>query len=202
MKTIGIILLMCAAARADMIELYSQPGLPNSQSFGTVAITVDPLWQPNFPINLIDPSRAVWISYALTGYDDPIYQPGNTTVSVYQQFTSGAGFFMLDVWADNSAKVFLDNIPLDNYWAYPYQYPSFEPNGFGTYMTNVSDGRHELRFNVSQDDWPQRNTHENPFGLLYTGFAPAPSSAETPEPLTVSLVGLALLAVGIGTRRA
>src|SRR4051812_27172395 len=116
----GALLALSALAgslRAGVIDLDSKAGLANSVAGSTVTITRHDLWQPNNPLNPGDPTdtSAVWISWDLTGYKDPVFQPkSGTPISFFQPFISGAGFLTLNVWADDTAEVFLDgNLLID-----------------------------------------------------------------------------------------
>src|SRR5687767_9893326 len=109
------LVILSAPAHAGLIILNSQPGLSNSLTPATVAITPHPAWQPNNPANPWNSTDkpAVWISYAGTGYGDPNFQPYNGTtpvVSIFENFTSAAGILTLNVWADDTSQVLLDGV--------------------------------------------------------------------------------------------
>jgi len=189
--------------RAGVIDLDSKAGLVNSVSASTVAITPHPLWEPNNPVNPGDPTdlSAVWISYADTGFGGADFQPqSNTPISIFQPFTSGAGFLNLNVWADDTAEVFLDNVSL-----IPPQFTQSvcsgqpigcQPQDVGS-LNNIAltAGNHVLRFDVYQVG-SGKDTTSIPFGLLYTGTATA-----APDPATLFLAGGVLLALGLLRKR-
>ena len=145
-------------------------------------------------------TSAVWISYDHTGYGEGVFQPkSDTPISIFQPFTSGAGFLILKVWADDTAEVFLDGVSLIN----PVFTQSIcsgspigcRPQDFGALSSSLKAGPHTLEFTLYQVGTGTDNI-SNPFGLLYTGTAPA-----VPEPATLFLAGGALLAIGLARRR-
>jgi hypothetical protein len=196
------LLSLAASSHASVIHLDSAPGLFNSISGATVAITPHSLWQQNNPVNPGDSSdtSAVWISYALTGYGDSYYQPPAGTdpaVSVFQNFTSGAGLLNLKVWADDTAEVLLDGIsifsPKFTQGVCSGQPIGCQPGDAGVINSVLTAGAHQLEFRVFQVG-TGGDTSSNPFGLLYTGTAPERADASAPEPGTIGLAGLVLLA--------
>jgi len=99
----------------------------------------------------------------------------------------------LNVWADDTADVKLDG----NYLAHSVFTQSIcsgqaigcLPEDVGQFMIPLSAGEHTLEFVLYQVG-TGTNTTSNPFGLLFTGTAPAP----TPEPAAFGLMGVGLLA--------
>jgi hypothetical protein len=197
----SICMLFGGVASADVIDLDSHAGLTTSlPGITTVAITPDPLWQPNNPQNPGDPNdtSAVWISNGLSGYGDSQFQPYEGTtpvVTVFQDFVSGPGLLNLDVWADDTADVILDG----NYLAYAKFTQSIcsgqpigcRPQDDGVLTSYLSGGSHQLEFVLYQVG-TGTDTYSNPFGLLYTGTAVAP----VPEP--ASFVPLVCALIGLG----
>lgn len=178
--------LMAGSLHASVL-LNSEPGLDNSLTDATVEVTPHPWWDPSHP----NGSDAVWISYADTGYGGSVYQALSIpfpAVTITQRFTSGAGSLRLQVWADNTAWVFLDGVYLINQNAKV----GFAPGDFGAFAEEISTGAHRLDFLVFQGEDPGRaNTTDNPFGLMYTGFAPdlhRGTPNPTPEPGTLELL--------------
>jgi len=202
----GALLALSALAgslNASVIDLDSKAGLLSSVApFTTVTITPHPLWEPNNPINPGDPTdtSAVWISYAPTGFGDSVFQPqSNIPISIFQPFTSGAGFLTMNVWADDTAGVFLDGnlliAPVFTQSICSGQPIGCQPQDVGTINTVLAAGNHMLEFQVYQVG-SGTDTTSNPFGLLYTGTATA-----TPEPGTIFLAGGVLLTLGLIRRR-
>lgn len=197
-------------ASAGVILLDSTPGLPTNLPgawASTVAITPQPLWQANNPVNPGDSSdtSAVWISYADTGYMGSVFQPYAGTTPVYTTgiaFTSGAGTLALDVWADDTTDVLLDNTIVFNA-VFTQSICSGQPIGCQTQDAGVinlpiSAGNHVLSFQVYQVG-TGTDTTSNPFGLLFTGTVPDTSSDPknvTPEPASWLLCGSALIIFG------
>jgi hypothetical protein len=202
------ILSFCAAAQAGTIGLNSQPGLANSLTPETVAITPHYLWQPNNPVNPMDPedSSAVWISYAPTGYNDSSFQPYNGTspaVSIFHNFTSGPGYLRLNVWADDTAEVLLDGTqlyaPVFTQSTCSGQPIGCLPDDFASIHAEFAGGSHQLEFRLFQVG-TGGDSASNPFGLLYTGGAYSEFQSQvsqTPEPGTWILGGSCLLAGAI-----
>jgi len=154
----------------------------------TVAITPDPWWQPGGPANPGDPTdhSAVWISYEATGWGDGQFQPTEGTtpvVTVSDTFNSGAGMLILDVWADDTAAVILDGQYLWNA-VFTQSICSGQPIGCqsqdgGVFNIPIAAGEHELDFVLYQVG-TGTTTSTNPFGLLFTGTAPADPPNDTP----------------------
>jgi len=189
-SVLALVVFSCVAS-ADMLTLDSLAGLPTSNGPST-AITPDPLWQANNPVNPGDPTdnSAVWISFADTGYHGSQFQPfGGTTpiVSVFQSFLSDPGFLTLNVWADDTADVLLDG----NYLAHAAFTQSIcagqsigcRPQDDGVFNVPIVAGPHLLQFVLYQVG-TGTNTTTNPFGLLYTGTVPKdPPPADSPNPI-------------------
>ena len=209
---VSALFVCCGVASADLLILDSQAGLQTSNgSTTTVAITPDPLWEANNPINPGDPtdSSAVWISYADTGYGGSDFQSTEGTtpvVSIFDSFSSDPGMLTLNVWADDTADVLLDG----NYLAYGVftqgicsgQAIGCTPGDDGIINVPITAGPHVLQFVLYQVG-TGTNTDSNPFGLLFTGTVPKdppPVTTDTlapvPEPASVLLFGAVLLSVG------
>ncbi len=215
-----LILILAAAfplmGSTIVTNLDSAPGLENDRNgVGTVAVSVHPDWEPNHPPSLSVPGEsasAVWVSYALTGYDDPVYESATgAVVTVYQPFQVSfgqVGTLVLEVWVDNRVRVVLDGEELaDN--NPNFLTASFQPEQVGLYReAGIVAGGHILEFRYWQEVGVP-NTHDNPFGLLYTGTVTGkdrrgsdgtPLPGETPEPMTVLFVGCGLFGVGLVVR--
>ena len=208
---LAVMLTFACAASADPLD--SQAGLRTcvdklapTHSAGvtagcdnfTVQIATNPAWEP------VGPTPAVWISYDLTGQDQSVFQPygGNTAADVvfqvFQPIAAGNTFFHLQVWADDTAGVYLDGNPL---WAPVFTQSTCSGQPIGC---RPEDGEtfdipidpttgHELRFDVYQVGTGE-NTHDNPMGLLFTGYADPPVPA-VPEPGSILLLATVLLGV-------
>jgi hypothetical protein len=200
--TLGVI---SGQLQAGVINLDSLPGLPNSLTPATVAISVHPSWEPNNPVNPGNPAdtSAVWISYDYTGYKDPVFQPYEGTtpvVSIFENFVSGPGFLTLNVWADDTSEVLLDGVSLIA--------PKFTqstcsgqpigclPQDVGSLSSVLTAGPHQLEFRVFQVG-TGLDTTTNPMGLMFTGTAPA----AVPEPGTLLLLGGASVTAALKRKR-
>jgi hypothetical protein len=173
--------------------VYNADGSACISADPTVAINPHPLWQPNF-------SDAVWISYKQTGYQGNEFQPHKGTVPVFaveHKFYADAGsFFQLQVWADDTAGVFLDGVQLKAP-VFTQSICSGQPIGcvpadVGDFAFNLTQSKeYTLRFDVYQVG-TGTDTTSNPMGLLYRGSVPDGG-------MTLMLLGGALL--GLETLR-
>jgi hypothetical protein len=176
---------------------YGAPLASLSDTCTVELVTPHPRWQP-------PTGGGQWISYGPTGFQDagpaaPF--AGETAVfSVFETFSlAGAGELSIEVWADDTAEVFLNGISLNE--------PNFsqatcadgplgcEPGEGVPFTALLEAGEHTLRFDVFQVG-TGTTTRVNPFGLLYAG-----SVAAVPEPGTLALLGAGLAAVGFARRR-
>ena len=202
---IAALFLLVSGASGSLIRIDSYPGLTADVFGPTVAITPHPLWQPGHPANPGDPAdtAAVWISNRPTGYGDAAFQPYMGTlpvVTVSHEFASNEGLLNLKVWADDTADVLLDGAYLQHA-VFTQSTCSGQPVGcrpedFALLSAPLSGGTHTLDFVLYQVGTGLDNM-SNPFGLLYTGTAPA----QTPEPLTFLLIGSGLVGLGLVRRR-
>lgn len=203
------LLFTCSYASASIIHINSQAGLsvfvPPGFSTTTVAVTPHPLWQPNHPTNPGDPAdhSAVWIAHQSSGYGDSQFQPymgSNPVAKIFFNFVSGAGNLILKVWADDTADVYLDGNPLvtGNFTQNICANGSLgcEPNEFVLLNVPLAAGSHTLQFNLYQVGITT-DSFTNPTGILFTGTAPA----HAPEPASLALSGLALVAGAHWLRR-
>ncbi len=163
-------------------------------------ISVHSAWQTNNP----NGNGAEWISYADTGVSGTTLAPLDGTTSVFtvtETFFANVGDMLyLDVWADDTAEVFLNGTSLFS--------PNFtqsicangaigcEPgeNGMISYTFALS-GMNTLSFDVFQVGTGTSNS-ANPFGLLYSG-----TLTSVPEPSVLALIGLGLLVLGLTRRK-
>jgi hypothetical protein len=176
---------------AATINIDSRQGLFTSfAGIQTVAITPHSVWEANRPVNPGDPTdtAAIWISYADTGFGGTQFQPaaaGTPVVTIFDTFQSGAGMLMLYVWADDTASVLLDgNLLMPAVFTQGTcsgQAIGCRPQDVGSISASLSAGQHTLSFVLYQVG-TGTNTLSNPFGLLFTGTAPARGPDDNPFP--------------------
>jgi len=158
--------------------------------------TIPAVWQPN--------GAGVWVSFAQTGIGGA--SPANSILAPVATFTeilnvlSGSSILNLSVWADDTARVLVDGVELipaggtapnfivdDHCAAGPLGCEAGEQGEFVSQV--LAAGLHSLTIEVFQVAGQQ-------FGLLYEG-----DLTPTPEPASILLLGSALAAVGMASRR-
>ena len=168
----------------------------------TVVIDPHPAWKT--------PGAAQWVSYADTGYDGALLTlPNgvNTVFTVSESFLAGAGSILnMKIWADDTARVLIDGVEIipANFSQGTCAAGSIgcEPNEFGA-IDHVfgTGGAHTVAFEVFQVG-TGLDTKSNPFGLLYDGTVDTVDDQRSaPEPGTMALFGLGLVAVARRMRR-
>jgi hypothetical protein len=205
-------------ASAGTIDIWSLPSNgSNNITVANVSVTPSPAWY--MPAA---GSGFEWISYTDSGCNEfnPITGrctpgPGNppaTTVTgtptaiFYQTFTlTAAASGDLDVWADDTAGVWLDTGTVtsgDGSGGTLLEAPNGNlgpncangpigclPGNGGAIPLSLSAGTYTLVFDVYQ------LVSSTPFGLMYDGVL------STPEPASYMLMGLGLAALGVFARR-
>lgn len=165
-------------------------------------ISVHGAWETNNP----NGNGAQWISYADTGVSGGTLAPPSGTTSIFtvtESFSTNIGDMLyLDVWADDTAEVFLNNISIfsANFTQSTCANGSIgcQPGENGIIShTFVSSGLQTLSFDVFQVGTGTSN-RANPFGLLYSGTL---TSASVPEPSILALMSLGLLGLGLTRRK-
>jgi hypothetical protein len=181
------------------------PSLSCAPVAGTVAITEDSAWQQIPVTNPGTPSdtSAIWIGAVASGYGDSVFVPQDLVGPAYeitsQTFTGST--LLLDVWADDSVDVFLNNLTtpgsveispastINQASACSGQEVSCTPPTEGVFTNSLIAGdTYDLQFNVWQTG-SGTDHFSNPTGLLYSGTAIAP------EPGAVTLLVTMLMAV-------
>lgn len=215
---IAIVALLGSVTTAPAIAIYSAAG---GDGFGTLTCVdgavscgvggiadINPRpgpWQANNPGG----SNAVWVSFDAshgTNGSGPAVAsdgtPGNETVTFNYNFSiATAGFLTFSVWADDTAQVILDGVSL--ILPNPIQDGACaagavgcEPGEAATFANlALLAGTHNLDFLVHQRVLLSDETG-TPFGLLFAG-----DLTPVPEPASILLLGSALTAVGMASKR-
>lgn len=220
MALVVTVLITGVPAFAGTVDIFSGPhNGSNSVDGANTAIAVSPAWA-------IPPTGSTWISYGATGCNTFVVltgtctpgsmnPPGTTvtsapTATFYQTFTitDAADWGNLDVWADDTAGVWLDTGTVTGgdgsggqlLWA---------PNGTlgpqcvngpigciqgmdAVIPLNLTTGTYTLVIDAYQ------LIGGSPFGVMYNGVL---SDSSTPEPATLALMGLGLAGLGVMLRR-
>jgi hypothetical protein len=121
---------------------------------------------------------------------------GTTNTFEYAFNAAVKSVLTLSVWADDTSAVLLDGGLLLGAAPGPYPQCAQVPIGCtpgteGVFNLIVEAGNHTLAF-----DFSQLGGSGTPYGLLFAGELTA-----TPEPATILLVGSALAAAGVATRK-
>lgn len=205
-KAVGILslvatLLVASVSSALAVSIQSAAGETICSSGPGCPSPVVNL-NPNAAWTVPPSATTFWVSYANTVPEHGGITPPNTTIAgsptaIFTDTFSVAvnSTLSLRVWADDTAQVKLDGSPIG-------PAPSaglgaactsagITCTGGGTLITPatiLTTGSHTLEFDVFQ-------LGDDSFGLMYNG------STVTPEPASILLVGSALAAVGVASRR-
>jgi hypothetical protein len=212
------LLLVAAATPAAAISIFSTSHSANTAftcasgvnacGANDVFIVNPPLpappWTPTSPFN----ASAQWISYNPVTSQDT-FGPANTslaapnvTINFALGVVSAPTLLTLHVWADDTATVRLNNgigtlfaaDPLATYSACASS--GITCSGGGTlisFLVPANASAYQLSFDLFQ-----RGGSGSPFGLMWDGDF---GTAVVPEPATILLLGSALTAAGVASRR-
>jgi hypothetical protein len=213
----GIPAYLGGVAAASSIDIWSSAGVGNNNITGTnVSIAPAPVWAPAS-------EGYEWISFGDTGCSSVIASgngcvpgvatpattiTGTPTAIFYQTFTlSSASAGSLDVWADDTAGVWLDTgtvhsgngsggislaAPDATLGSHCASSPiGCTPGNDAVIPLNLSAGTYTLVIDAYQ------LVSDTPFGVMYNGELTA-NCSPSPEPASYVLMGLGLFLVGVG----
>lgn len=165
--------------------------------------TPNPAWQPNNP----GTSSGVWVSFnAGHGTVGPNVaaanaDPGNQTVTFNYSFSlTGPARLSLNIWADDTARILVDGV--ERIAGNGIQDTTCAAGAIGCEPAEngvisgllLGTGSHDIDFAVYQR--VLNGTIGTPFGLLFAG-----DLTPVPEPASILLLGSALTAVGMASKR-
>jgi hypothetical protein len=206
---IGIALLLGNVMSARAVSIISGDGTETCSGPAgcpTVATVsgLNPAWQGNNPTG----DGAVWVSYnagtgngGVNNLSDSILAAGATFSEV---LPSGPGTLALSVWADDTARVSVTGFGVLSPAAGTA--PNFsqdvcahgklgcEANEQGEFSVLLGSGPHTLNIEVFQVGGIS-------FGALWSGTFTPSELTPVPEPASILLLGSALAAAGVASRR-
>lgn len=212
----AILALFASVAPAPAVAIFSSAS--GDGTGNTLACTINTLCTTGAVVN-VDPTPTPpwiapvtggrqWVSYDNTG--GTVSGPeqaaglgvGQETVSFIYTIAADAlpRILNLSIWADDTARVSLDGVALINPTLDPAGYPACSSIAIGCSAGTegtlagillAAGASHTLTFDVFQ----MGNTG-TPFGLSFEG-----DLAAVPEPATILLLGSALAAAGMASRR-
>lgn len=213
----SLLILMPVLASAGTIPIVSGPGNEEScvleagsgspgTSCMTQLIDVHPLWQPNNPAQT--GYGGEWVSYADTGSPGTTLAPlGGTSpiMTLVETFTiTTAGIIDFWIWADDTADLYFNasGDPLNLLYGANFSQNicadgqiGCEPGESYQFTQALDPGTYSITMTMYQVGTGD-NSNINPFGVLYSGQV----TTQVPEPATLLLFGIGLLALGFVRR--
>lgn len=193
-------------AAAATIDIWSSPGTGSNNITGAnTSVVPDPSWA--VPAN----SNYAWISYSPNAEPTATTITGTPTATFYQTFTlTNASVGYLDVWADDTAGVWLDSgtVTTGNgsggtYLAAPNG--TLGPNCAASAIGCTAGKDAVIPLSLSAGTYTfvidaYQLVSCTPFGVMYEGSLTG-SSAQAPEPATYMLMGLGVAGLALFARR-